>query len=114
MPTLEKMSDDEVQALKTGRRPSKRKQIRQQYMDIINSLEVGEGGVLSLEEGENRITARNRLRAAAKSLDKHVTFYRTRGPRIRFIVGDGAGPDEAPAKAPKATKKPGSRRKKSS
>jgi hypothetical protein len=103
MPLFEKMPREEVQALKTGKRPSKRQLIREQYVSYLEQLDSGEGGVLYLEEEENRTTARNRLKGAADDLNKKISFYRTRGQRIRFVLEEKNG-DEPINEKPKAKK----------
>jgi len=53
---------------------------------------VGDYGEATLDEGENRLTVRNRLKAAAGRRNFGVEFRRTSGDLIRFrIVEHGSG-----------------------
>ena len=88
MAKFRKLSEEEVQTLmqkKTkGKGPSMREQIRQQYRDYLKELKSGDWAELELQEGEKKLTIRNRLLRAAKDLGVEIEFRRTRGPKIYF------------------------------
>src|SRR3954465_11261371 len=87
MPQIRKLSPAEVQTLEykpTGQR----KLIEEQYDAILSDYAVGEYGEASLEPEENRLTVRNRLRAAAGRRDLDVLFRRTSGDLIRFQIAE--------------------------
>ncbi len=64
MPQVRKLAPEEIQALETkGKGP--RKLTEEQYDAILSEYEVGDYGEAVLDEGEKRLTVRNRLKAAA-------------------------------------------------
>jgi hypothetical protein len=86
MPTLTKMSDEEVEALTTKKSgPSERARIRQQYIDYLKEFKPGDWVSVELQEGEKRQTVRNRLLAAAKELGYDLKITRSRG-NLRFEI----------------------------
>ena len=91
MPQLRKLTPAEVQTLEykpTGQR----KLVEQQYDAILSDYAVGEYGEAALDPDENRLTVRNRLRAAAVRRGLGIDFRRTSGDFIRFqIVEHSAG-----------------------
>lgn len=87
MPVVRKLSAEEVQALtNTTKQPTQRQQVEQLYDGFLHDLELGEYAILDLDEGENRITVANRLRAAAKRRNVSLHFLRTTGNSMRFQV----------------------------
>src|SRR3954471_15492130 len=87
MPQLRKLTPAEVQTLEykpTGQR----KLIEEQYDAILSDYAVGEYGEAALEPDENRLTVRNRLRAAAVRRGLGMAFRRTNGDFIRFQIID--------------------------
>ena len=99
MPQLRKLTPAEVQTLEykpTGQR----KLIEQQYDAILSDYAVGEYGEAALDPDENRLTVRNRLRAAAVRRGLGIDFRRTNGDFIRFQVVDHTSGNGAPAVAP--------------
>ncbi|HBY92364.1 MAG: hypothetical protein M5U01_08370 [Ardenticatenaceae bacterium] len=86
MPEFQKLSREEIEALTPGKKPSQRARIREEYQNFLRDIHPGEGGEVQVAEGENRTTIRNRLKAAAKALDKKISFLRTRGDILRFRV----------------------------
>jgi hypothetical protein len=85
MPQIRKLTPAEIQTLEykpTGQR----KLIEAQYDAILSEYAVGEYGEAALEQGEKRLTVRNRLRAAAVRRGLEIDFRRTSGDFIRFQV----------------------------
>jgi hypothetical protein len=122
MPQMRKLGPEEVKALE-NKGKGQRKLVEEQYDAILSEYAVGDYGEAILEPGENRLTVRNRLRAAAKRRDLGMEFRRTALDFIRFhIVEQNAmrevaarevaarevgGPIEAPKKRGGRPKKTG-------
>jgi hypothetical protein len=123
MPQVRKLSPAEVETL-VYKPKGQRKQIEEQYDAILGEYETGEYGEALLEPEENRLTVRNRLRAAAGRRDLGIEFRRTTGDLLRFqIIANGndaavaavAPPAPEPVIEPAPTpKKRGGRPKKTS
>jgi hypothetical protein len=99
MPQMRKLTPAEVQTLEykpTGQR----KLIEEQYDAILSDYAVGEHGEAALEPDENRLTVRNRLRAAAVRRGLGIGFRRTNGDLIRFQIVEHSERNGAPAAAP--------------
>ena len=83
MPAFEKLSKDEVATLlqpkDRGKVKSERERILAQYIERLKDLEIGEGLTITLQENENRQTAKNRLKRGAKRLGYEIEFIRSRG-----------------------------------
>jgi len=95
MPQMRKLTPAEVQTLEykpTGQR----KQIEEQYDAILSDYAVGEYGEAALEPDENRLTVRNRLRAAAVRRGLGMAFRRTNGDFIRFQVIEPSEGNDTP------------------
>ena len=91
MPIFTKLSKQEIneimEAKKRGRGKSQRERILEMYMEQLRPLEVGEGLAITLEEGDNRQTVKNRLMRAASKLGYEIEFIRSRGViRIRRVA----------------------------
>ena len=85
MPTMRKLTAEEVQALQDkGKGP--RKLVEEQYDAILGDYEVGDYGEAELEPDEKRLTVRNRLRAAAHRRGLAIEFKRTTGDLVRFHI----------------------------
>jgi hypothetical protein len=87
MPQVRKLTPAEVQTLEykpTGQR----KLVEEQYDAILSDYGAGEYGEAVLEPDENRLTVRNRLRAAAGRRGLGIAFRRTSGDLIRFQIVD--------------------------
>ena len=96
MPTMRKLTPDEVQALQDkGKGP--RKLVEEQYDAILSDYDVGDYGEAELEPEENRLTVRNRLRAAAQRRGLAIEFKRTSGDLVRFYIPGHNGTQAAPA-----------------
>jgi hypothetical protein len=85
MPSVRKLSPDEVRLL-TNPRKGVRKQVEAEYDAIMGDYAAGDYGLAELGESENRLTVRNRLKAAADRRNLALVFRRTNGPVIRFQV----------------------------
>jgi hypothetical protein len=99
---MRKLSADEVRALE-NKGKGQRKLIEEQYDAIIGDYSEGDYGEAVLEPGENRLTVRNRLKAAARRRNLAVDFRRTKEDLLRFqVVAAPAAPEPvAPTPAPK-------------
>jgi hypothetical protein len=120
MPQMRKLAADEVKALE-NKGKGQRKLVEEQYDTILSDYASGDYGEAYLEPGENRLTVRNRLRAAAKRRGFDTKFRRTSTDFIRFqvVAHDNRIPESAPAileavspDVPPAPKKRGGRPKK--
>jgi hypothetical protein len=85
MPQVRKLAPDEVQAMyNKGKGP--RKLVEEQYDTILSDYTVGDYGEATLDPGENRLTVRNRIKAAARRRNIEVDFRRTTGDLLRFQI----------------------------
>lgn len=101
MPTIRKLSSDEITAHKTAKL-SARQQTAYQYDALLADFAPGEWAEVDLDDGDNRLTIRNRLEAAATRRRLHLAFRRTSGRMVRFVI-EAAPPaplEEAPPVAP--------------
>lgn len=85
MPSIRKLTPDEVSAIE-NRGKGQRKLIEEQYDAILADYSPGDYGEADLEPNENRLTVRNRLKAAAGRRGLSLEFRRTRGLTLRFQV----------------------------
>lgn len=118
MPTVRKLTDQEVNQL-NNKGKGTRKLVEEEYDAILNEYDVGDYGEAVLVSGENRLTVRNRLKAAAKRRELGIDFRRTNSDMIRFkIVGNGKAtavaepPAPEPEPVPAPAKRKGGRPKK--
>ena len=87
MPQVRKLAPEEVQTIQNkGKGP--RKLVEEQYDSILSDYAVGEYGEATLEPDENRLTVRNRLKAATGRRSLGINFRRTTGDFIRFQIVD--------------------------
>jgi hypothetical protein len=110
VPSVRKLTPEEVQALE-NKGKGQRKLAEEQYDAILGEYAPEDYGEAVLEPGENRLTVRNRLRAAAKRRGLSIDFRRTKGDLLRFqvVAGETAQP---PASANISTaKRPGRKKK---
>jgi hypothetical protein len=119
MPNFRKLEPEEVQTIE-NKGLGTRKLTEQLYDSILADYAVGEYGEAVLDAGENRLTVRNRLKAAATRRGIGINFRRTSGDIIRFqitehsngngdeIVGESASTAliEEPAPAPVSSEAP--------
>lgn len=95
MPTMRKLTTDEVRALET--KPlGNRAQVAAEYDTYLQEFAAGDYGEVQLDENDNRLTVRNRLQAAAGRRSLKLTFRRTKGLLLRFRVEAATG---APGRA---------------
>jgi hypothetical protein len=122
MPQVRKLEPEEVKAYQDKGKGT-RKLVEEQYDAIFAGYEVGEYGEAVLDEGENRLTVRNRMKAAATRRGMGIEFRRTSGDLLRFQIveqsnGNSAAAVETPvvsaSEPPALAKKKGGRPKKSS
>jgi hypothetical protein len=85
MPSVRKLAPDEV-LVKKQSGTGQRKLVEEQYDAILSEYTIGDYGEAEPEQDENRLTIRNRLKAAARRRGLALEFRRTRGPVIRFRV----------------------------
>ncbi len=107
MPVVRKLAPEEVQTLEYKPK-GPRKLVEEQYDAFLADYDVGDYGEADLEEGENRLTVRNRFKAAATRRGLGVEFRRTTGDTLRFKVipasDDGHAPEEPIEAAPAPSK----------
>ena len=117
MPQVRKLTPEEVYALE-NKAKGQRKMTEELYDTILADYATGDYGEADLEQTDNRLTVRNRLRAAAKRRGVDITFHRTNPGILRFQVVEGSSgndkesiaiADEAHA-APVASDTPPSKR----
>jgi hypothetical protein len=95
MPAFRKLEPAEVQAIENKGKGT-RKLIEEQYDAFLADYAVGDYGEAVLDEGENRLTIRNRMKAAASRRGVGIEFRRTTGNIIRFkIVEQGSGDESS-------------------
>jgi hypothetical protein len=88
MPTVRKLAPEEVRTLE-NKGKGQRKLIEEEYDSYLADYGVGDYAVAELGEEENRLTVRNRFKAAATRRGLSLHFHRTTGNLIRFqILGD--------------------------
>src|SRR5689334_17733895 len=90
MPTVRKLSPEEVQTIE-NKGKGQRKRTEEQYDLFLADYDVGDYGEAELDEDEKRLTVRNRLKAAATRRNLGIQFNRTTGNVIRFKVVSGNG-----------------------
>lgn len=90
MPNVRKLAPEEVQTIE-NKGKGVRKLIEEQYDAVLAGFEVGDYGELLPDADEKRLTARNRLKAAASRRGLSLTFLRTTGEAVRFKVSGGDG-----------------------
>ena len=100
MPNFRKLEPEEVTTLE-NKGKGLRKQTEELYDSILADYEVGDYGEATLDEGENRLTVRNRMKAAATRRGIGINFRRTQGDILRFqIMEHTNGSDAVAAAAP--------------
>jgi hypothetical protein len=117
MPNVRKLSPEEVRTIE-NRGKGQRKLIEEEYDSFLSEYTEGDYGEAELDPNENRLTVRNRLKAAALRRGLSLDFKRTTGNLLRFkvlpggasaITGNGSG--NTVSAGPPATKGRGRRKK---
>lgn len=96
MPSVRKLAPEEVQAIENKGKGT-RKLTEEQYDQALADFAAGEYGEIAPDSGENRLTARNRLKAAARRRGVTLTFLRTTGDTMRFKVDEKQGAGQQPS-----------------
>jgi hypothetical protein len=105
MPNFRKLEPEEVQQIE-NKGKGLRKLIEEQYDAILAEYSIGDYGEATLEIDENRLTVRNRMKAAARRRNLAINFRRTKEDILRFQIVAAEEPAPPPPPAP-AAKKPG-------
>src|SRR5689334_7738428 len=95
MPSFRKLDPAEIKAVE-NKGIGLRKQTEKLYDSILADYEVGDYGEAVLDEGENRLTVRNRMKAAASRRGIGINFRRTTGDIIRFQIVEGSKGEGTP------------------
>lgn len=85
MPSFRKLEPEEVKTIE-NKGKGQRKLTEEMYDAFLADYEVGDYGEATLDTGENRLTVRNRMRAAASRRGVGIDFRRTQGDLIRFKI----------------------------
>jgi hypothetical protein len=94
VPQVRKLAQDEVEAI-VNKGKGLRKRTEEQYDRALADFTVGDYGEIIPDPEENRLTARNRLKAAAGRRNVALKFLRTTGEAMRFYVEQGRSEDSA-------------------
>ena len=105
MPQVRKLAPEEVQAFQ-NKGKGQRKLVEEQYDAILSDYDVGDYGEASLEPDENRLTVRNRLKAAANRRSIGINFRRTSGDLLRFKIVEQSNGSSAPVAPPVVASEP--------
>lgn len=102
MPVVRKLAQDEVETIE-NKGKGQRKLTEEQYDRYLAEYDVGDWGEAILDDNENRLTVRNRFKAAAKRRGVGLEFRRTSDQLLRFhVVGNGHTPVSEPVTVPVA------------
>lgn len=85
MPTVRKLSIEEVEAF-NNKGKGTRRLVEEEYDRLLSDFTAGEYGEVEPDEGDKRLTVRNRLKAAAQRANMQLVFSRMRGDVVRFKV----------------------------
>lgn len=85
MPSVRKLLPDEVRKIENHGK-GQRKLVEEEYDAILSDYNIGDYGEAELLPEENRLTVRNRLKAAAGRRDLGLEFKRTKEDMLRFRV----------------------------
>ena len=99
MPTVRKLAPEEVQTAQSKGK-GQRKLVEEQYDAIISEYEPGDYAEAILDEGEKRLTVRNRFKAAASRRGVSLNFRRTTGDMLSFQVVEKSSENGASTAAP--------------
>jgi uncharacterized protein len=96
MPNFRKLEPEEVKTIE-NKGKGQRKLTEEQYDAILADYEVGDYGEAILDAGDNRLTVRNRLKAAANRRGIGIDFRRTQGDILRFRIVEQSNASAAAA-----------------
>ena len=96
MPQVRKLAPEEVKTLE-NKGKGQRKLVEEEYDGILSEYGAGDYGEATLAPGENRLTVRNRLKAAAKRHGVEIDFRRTSGDLLRFKIAEGSNGNSSAA-----------------
>jgi len=99
MPQVRKLAPNEVQAFQ-NKGKGQRKLVEEEYDAILSDYAVGDYGEAMLEPEDNRLTVRNRLKAAAGRREIGIDFRRTSGDLLRFKIIEQSNGTPAPVEPP--------------
>lgn len=101
MPVVRKLAADEVQDIE-NKGKGQRKLTEEQYDRYLAEYNVGDWGEAILDDGENRLTVRNRFKAAARRRGVGLEFRRTSDQLLRFnvVATNGQAAASAPVSIP--------------
>jgi hypothetical protein len=99
VPQVRKLAPDEVQIIQ-NKGKGQRKLVEEQYDAILSDYEVGDYGEAILDPDDNRLTVRNRLKAAAGRRNIGIDFRRTSGDMLRFKITEQSNSSPAPVEPP--------------
>ena len=105
MPNFRKLAPEEVQEIE-NKGKGLRKLIEEEYDAILAEYSIGDYGEATLEIDENRLTVRNRMKAATRRRNLAIAFRRTKEDILRFQIVAAEEPAPPPPSTPSA-KKPG-------
>ena len=106
MPTIRKLAAEEVQT-RTKRGESARAQVARTYDGYLAEFSPDDYAEVLLDEGESKLTVRNRLKAAAQRRGWSLQFLRTPGRAIRFRVAADGGEEATDEEEDEATQTSG-------
>jgi hypothetical protein len=88
MPIVRKLTAEEIEELerRENKGDSARTEIARQYDQFLIEFGPNEHGEVALDERDNKLNIRNRLRAAAERRGLKLEFIRTNGIVVRFKV----------------------------
>jgi hypothetical protein len=96
MAAIRKLAIEEIEQLtqrtrkKRGDGLSQRARVAQEYDTFLADFAPNDYGKVELADSENKLTIRNRLRAAAKRRGWRLIYMPTRGQAIRFQIREGS------------------------
>jgi hypothetical protein len=115
MPTVRKLNPQEVQTLER-KGTGQRRLVEEQYDAFLADYGPGDYGEAELDEGEKRLTVRNRFKAAAARRGLNLIFPCTTGNVLRFRIASAVAEavqevEPEPAVVSEAPKRRSGRRK---
>jgi hypothetical protein len=110
MPQVRKLAPEEVHDIQ-NKGKGLRKLVEEQYDAILSDYAIGDYGEATLEPEENRLTVRNRMKAAASRRSIGIDFRRTSGDLIRFKIVEPNTSSSAPVAPPVVSSEAPAKRK---